>query len=1025
MRVDGILEQSNDQETKFFALQVLESVIKFRWGSLPDDQRAGIRNYASNLIIKVCADEGSFRSQKMYLNKMNMILVAILKHDWPHKWTSFLPDIVGASKQSEILCQNTMVILRLLSEEVFDFSRGQLTQAKIKELKCSLNREFQLVHELCMFVFANSQKPALLNETLRTLYAFLSWIGLGYIFQSDLIETLLKFFGEPVFRNNALLCLTEVGSLAVSEQYDPYFQKLFGIVMNILETAVLPPGTNIAQAYENGSEDDQEFVKSLTLFLTGFYKPHIGLLEASPELHGALLLGLSYLVQISYIDDIELFKTCMDYWNLLVSDVFSTDCTSFNLQSNPFSFGGMEDGKLGNGAGGRKGLYAATLSQLRLLMTCRMAKPEEVIVVEDENGNIVKETMKDNAVLTLYKIMKETLTFLSHLDHDDTERQMVEKLAAQLNGTELTPGWQRLNTLCWAIGSISGSMAEEQENRFLVTVIRDLLNLCEITKGKDNKAVIASNIMYVVGQYPRFLRAHWKFLKTVVKKLFEFMHETFEGVQDMACDTFLKICTKCKRKFVIVQVGESMPFIVEILCKLDENIKDLANHQIHVFYETIGMMIGAEGDPQRRGEYLQKLMEPPNTRWQAIIAAAHQNVESLKQQETIKHVAHILQTNLSVCSSLGQPFQSQMQHIFGDMLNVYKMYSELISASIASGGQYAARSSIVKAMRSVKKVVLRLLEVFVDKAEDESALQSSYLPALMDPVLGDYKRNVPDARDAEVLSLFTAIVKKLQAKLSNEVPLIFDAVFECTLDMITKNFEDHPDHRLKFFGLLEAIVEHCFQILYQFNDTQLKLVTDSIVWAFRHTERNVAETGLQLLLKLLMHLTTTAANNPAFAAKFYQTYYLHLLREVLDVMTDTYHKPGFPSHVQILQLMFSAGADPTLVAVPLWDATAVQYSSNEEFLRTHIAELLSKSFPNIQAVQLGAIVAGMFDFRKENAAFKNHLRDFLVQTKEFATSDNAELYAEEAKARLEAEKTRLAAIPGMVKPSDQEYGMDD
>lgn len=30
--------------------------------------------------------------------------------------------------------------------------------------------------------------------------------------------------------------------------------------------------------------------------------------------------------------------------------------------------------------------------------------------------------------------------------------------------------------------------------------------------------------MYVVGQYPRFLRAHWKFLKTVVNKLFEFMH---------------------------------------------------------------------------------------------------------------------------------------------------------------------------------------------------------------------------------------------------------------------------------------------------------------------------------------------------------------------------------------------------------------------------------------------------------------------------------------------------------------------
>lgn len=37
------------------------------------------------------------------------------------------------------------------------------------------------------------------------------------------------------------------------------------------------------------------------------------------------------------------------------------------------------------------------------------------------------------------------------------------RLQAQLNGREL--GWAPLNRLCWAIGSISGSMVEEQENR--------------------------------------------------------------------------------------------------------------------------------------------------------------------------------------------------------------------------------------------------------------------------------------------------------------------------------------------------------------------------------------------------------------------------------------------------------------------------------------------------------------------------------------------------------------------------------
>ena len=35
----------------------------------------------------------------------------------------------------------------------------------------------------------------------------------------------------------------------------------------------------------------------------------------------------------------------------------------------------------------------------------------------------------------------------------------------------------------------------------------------------------------------------------------------------------------------------------------------------------------------------------------------------------------------------------------------------------------------------------------------------------------------------------------------------------CVLQMITKNFEDYPEHRLKFFSLLRAIATHCFPAL--------------------------------------------------------------------------------------------------------------------------------------------------------------------------------------------------------------------
>lgn len=71
-------------------------------------------------------------------------------------------------------------------------------------------------------------------------------------------------------------------------------------------------------------------------------------------------------------------------------------------------------------------------------MIARMAKPEEVIVVEDENGNIVRETMKDTDTLARYKTMHETLVYLSNLGHEDTETQMLEQLRLQVRSAQLT-----------------------------------------------------------------------------------------------------------------------------------------------------------------------------------------------------------------------------------------------------------------------------------------------------------------------------------------------------------------------------------------------------------------------------------------------------------------------------------------------------------------------------------------------------------------------------------------------------------
>ncbi|XP_078205377.1 exportin-1 isoform X4 [Callithrix jacchus] len=884
-RVDTILEFSQNMNTKYYGLQILENVIKTRWKILPRNQCEGIKKYVVGLIIKTSSDPTCVEKEKVYIGKLNMILVQILKQEWPKHWPTFISDIVGASRTSESLCQNNMVILKLLSEEVFDFSSGQITQVKSKHLKDSMCNEFSQIFQLCQFVMENSQNAPLVHATLETLLRFLNWIPLGYIFETKLISTLIyKFLNVPMFRNVSLKCLTEIAGVSVS-QYEEQFVTLFTLTMMQLKQ-MLPLNTNIRLAYSNGKDDEQNFIQNLSLFLCTFLKEHDQLIEKRLNLRETLMEALHYMLLVSEVEETEIFKICLEYWNHLAAELYRE--SPFSTSASPLLSGSQHFD-----VPPRRQLYLPMLFKVRLLMVSRMAKPEEVLVVENDQGEVVREFMKDTDSINLYKNMRETLVYLTHLDYVDTERIMTEKLHNQVNGTEWS--WKNLNTLCWAIGSISGAMHEEDEKRFLVTVIKDLLGLCEQKRGKDNKAIIASNIMYIVGQYPRFLRAHWKFLKTVVNKLFEFMHETHDGVQDMACDTFIKIAQKCRRHFVQVQVGEVMPFIDEILNNINTIICDL--------------------QPQ-------------------------QNVDILKDPETVKQLGSILKTNVRACKAVGHPFVIQLGRIYLDMLNVYKCLSENISAAIQANGEMVTKQPLIRSMRTVKRETLKLISGWVSRSNDPQMVAENFVPPLLDAVLIDYQRNVPAAREPEVLSTMAIIVNKLGGHITAEIPQIFDAVFECTLNMINKDFEEYPEHRTNFFLLLQAVNSHCFPAFLAIPPTQFKLVLDSIIWAFKHTMRNVADTGLQILFTLLQNV----AQEEAAAQSFYQTYFCDILQHIFSVVTDTSHTAGLTMHASILAYMFNL-VEEGKISTSLNPGNPV---NNQIFLQEYVANLLKSAFPHLQ-----------------------------------------------------------------------------
>lgn len=488
----------------------------------------------------------------------------------------------------------------------------------------------------------------------------------------------------------------------------------------------------------------------------------------------------------------------------------------------------------------------------------------------------------------------------------------------------------------------------------------------------------------------------------------------------MACDTFIKIAKHCRRHFVMQQAGEVMPYIEEILNNLNEIVKDLTNQQVHTVYEAIGHMISAQPQKQTQDRLIMKLMETPNVSWDSIIRQASQNPVILEDPDVVKRLGHIMKTNVAACSTIGAPFLVQIGKIFLDMLAVYGTVSGLISQAVVQQGLVATKTPKVRGFRTIKKEVLKLIDTYVTKTEDTTAVANDMLPPLMDAVLGDYKAAVEPARDAEVLNTMATIVSKLGVRMMDKVPILLDAVFECTLNMINKDFEEYPEHRLGFYKLLRAINQQCFESLLKLPAPQFKLFYDSIVWAVKHTMRDIADMGLNICAELIWNVSKI---DGSIANSFFQNYFLSILQDIFYVLTDTMHKSGFRLQAQILAHMFNL-VETNVITAPLYNPASVANPTmtNVEYLKDHMANMLDTAFPNISRPRVELFVKGLFELNTDLNAFKIHLRDFLIQLKEFSATDNSDLYLEEremeAKMKEKAEMEAKLKIPGMVKPTD-------
>jgi exportin-1 len=107
-------------------------------------------------VLKYSEDEAVSQQNQHLLTKLNTTLVSIVKQEWTSSWKNFIPDICSHARESQSRCENVLSILKLLSEEVFDFSKNSMMSTSIAQLKDSMAHEFGVIYELCMWLLQHA-----------------------------------------------------------------------------------------------------------------------------------------------------------------------------------------------------------------------------------------------------------------------------------------------------------------------------------------------------------------------------------------------------------------------------------------------------------------------------------------------------------------------------------------------------------------------------------------------------------------------------------------------------------------------------------------------------------------------------------------------------------------------------------------------------------------------------------------------------------------------------------------------------
>lgn len=951
-KIDYILKCSERKQSKFIGLQILEENVKSKWALFSEEMKAGLRQYVFTTVIERAAQPSD-----IILQKFNAILIEVAKRDWPQKWPTFITDLITVSQStSMVVSQNTLVVLKNMNEQVFT-AEDDVTTTRKRLLRATLQQEYFTIFRFISLILEYSEKQeleeGLLESCLHAFRSFCKSMPSEFVFSTKIVDHVLCHLNSP-HSIAALDCLLEIIELergdaarpAAPEAPQQSLEKLALIHAELLGffgmyLEKFGAEEKLATAYRRMAESERMFVGKYAKIFASLYALWINELDPAQTQR-----GLGYFVQISKIDDAAVFRDVFPTWAKLVHECYA----EYPLRvptSRPL----------------RRTRFSGVLQAMLPVFVHNMPKPEEVFILVNDLGEIVRDRRVETMEIEFYKKMKGNLFYLSYAIEEHMRGFFIKRIEQHINASHedgdavpssaanpaLSNAYRSLNRLSWAVGALAGAFEEVAERDFFVTIINTLLTICELRGRREEKAIIASNIMFIIGQYNRFLKYNNDFLFVVIRKLFEFMGETYEGIKEMACDNFYKICEKCPNQFF--QKREGIYVFDIIIGDLGSVTMNLDFYLQRVVLE--GMFLVLKNGPRRDAKHVEQI----------LCALTNQSMLTHGYMDGIhavidEHSQLMMAVHLAESYAIG-----------------FRLVPEVFSGHPAMDAFiYFFTKCAERTGRNVQLLKKSLAGLF------EAAVESNYgdaelLNRLCGCVLIDYRASCDPALLALATAMATrtagsptdpATVQRLQFLISN--------IITPSVQFLLKA-DEHPDLSAEFLRLLIALAEGSFSLFFPLlmESDAYEPLMNGIFFSLTSI-REVSSLGLQTLLAFYR----ACFESRVYA--FFTRFYLATIENLLGLVFDKDMKNSYDLQVELLFLLISQ-----LNSIPSLNNAG----SNTAIVKEFINNLFSKNFKNLTESSLKIFIEGIFEIRNTDL-FKEHLDDFNVKIYEYGSDEDVE-----------------------------------